>query len=121
MANPAVPCGWGCGKLVATGQPKAEHEEECSHREVRVGLGWDRLGWVGVGLGWVGLRWVGLGWVELDCCRFWVDKGYKYPPARVPQRELQCTTSGVREAGGDGSSKDRARGRTPPPRDDLLR
>lgn len=37
-ANPAVPCGWGCGKLVATGHHKAEHEKECAHREVGRGL-----------------------------------------------------------------------------------
>ncbi|CAN0096254.1 unnamed protein product, partial [Laminaria digitata] len=34
MANPPVPCGWGCGKLVATGEAKIKHEEECPHREV---------------------------------------------------------------------------------------
>lgn len=33
-ANPRVPCGWGCGKLVATGHHKIEHEQECAHREV---------------------------------------------------------------------------------------
>lgn len=33
-ANPLVPCGWGCGKLVALGHWKAEHETECAHREV---------------------------------------------------------------------------------------
>lgn len=33
-ANPLVPCGWGCGKLVATGHHKIEHEQECAHREV---------------------------------------------------------------------------------------
>ena len=37
-ANPLVPCGWGCGKLVATGHHKAEHEQECAHREVGRGL-----------------------------------------------------------------------------------
>lgn len=37
-ANPMVPCGWGCGKLVATGHHKAEHEQECAHREVGRGL-----------------------------------------------------------------------------------
>ncbi|CAM9118928.1 unnamed protein product, partial [Hapterophycus canaliculatus] len=33
-ANPLVPCGWGCGKLVATGHRKTEHEQECAHRQI---------------------------------------------------------------------------------------
>ncbi|CAM9703220.1 unnamed protein product [Discosporangium mesarthrocarpum] len=33
-ANPLVPCTWGCGKMVAAGEGKSQHEKGCLHREV---------------------------------------------------------------------------------------
>lgn len=41
-ANPLVPCGWGCGKLLPTGDDKIAHENGCAHREV-IGMVLDNM------------------------------------------------------------------------------